>query len=188
MANKYTMQYTGHILELENALSTTQCAAAIDWYNRKQADAEWHYACEGEHDTYIHANLYGSYMELLGKQVNAQLITVYAEYCEHTGFRPKNISHSFDHKFQKHVPGGGFQKWHCEHHHHSNDQYRCAVWMYYLNEQALAGTEFLYPELTVSAQTGKLVIFPAYGTHVHRTETGYTQDKYILTGWFCTNP
>ena len=178
------MRYTGHILELENALSESQCADAIEWYKLKQADAKWHYACEGKDDTYICASHYGSYMKLLGRHINSQLRSVYEEYAELTGF-PKTISKSFQHKFQKHVPGGGFQKWHCEHNHKNADnKNRCAVWMYYLNEQQNAGTEFLYPRLTVPAQTGKLVIFPAYSTHVHSTQTGYTKDKYIVTGWF----
>jgi len=38
--------------------------------------------------------------------------------------------------------------------------------------------------LTVSAEEGKMVIWPAYWTHVHHGVVSTTQTKYIATGWF----
>jgi hypothetical protein len=56
----------------------------------------------------------------------------------------------------------------------------------YLNDIKQGGeTEFLNQAMRVQPEAGKVVIFPAYFTHVHRGNPVLSaQDKYILTGWF----
>ena len=46
-----------------------------------------------------------------------------------------------------------------------------------------AETEFLYQKRRIKPEQGMMCIFPAGLTHVHRGNTVFTQDKYILTGW-----
>lgn len=60
------------------------------------------------------------------------------------------------------------------------------VWMIYLNDmpEGEGETEFLYQKRRINPKAGRVVIFPAGLTHVHRGLTVYTQNKYILTGWF----
>ena len=58
---------------------------------------------------------------------------------------------------------------------------RVLAWMFYLND-AKCGTEFMnYP--TVSAKMGRLVIWPAGWTHLHKGVTPNRGLKYITTGW-----
>ena len=62
---------------------------------------------------------------------------------------------------------------------------RCAVWTLYLNNVTEGGeTEFPYQGVRVSPEKGALCIFPASYTHLHRGNPPYSNDKYILTGWF----
>ena len=51
-----------------------------------------------------------------------------------------------------------------------------------------AETEFLYQKRRIKPETGTLLIWPAGMTHVHRGNTVFTKDKYILTGWYFKLP
>ena len=76
----------------------------------------------------------------------------------------------------------GYKIWHCEH--EPNESYtsrRVLAWMFYLNN-AKCGTEFKhYP--TVQAKMGRLIIWPAFWTHLHRGVLPNKGLKYIITGW-----
>lgn len=88
-----------------------------------------------------------------------------------------------DVKIQKTEPGEGYHIWHCEDGciQHS---VRIAVWTVYLNDIEDGGeTEFLYQNQRYSPKAGRVVIFPASYTHVHRGNPPLKETKYILTGW-----
>ena len=54
----------------------------------------------------------------------------------------------------------------------------------YLNTIEDGGeTEFLYQGKRVKAEQGKLLIWPAGFTHVHRGNPPLKESKYILTSW-----
>jgi hypothetical protein len=92
-------------------------------------------------------------------------------------------------KLQCTEPTGGFHTWHYESSNYSMSQ-RELVWMIYLNDipDGEGETEFLYQKTRVKPTVGTLVIWPAGMTHVHRGNTMFTQNKYILTGWFIKIP
>ena len=74
----------------------------------------------------------------------------------------------------------GFKEWHTEHGTGTSAP-RVLAWMFYLNN-AKSGTEFMhYP--SVSAKAGRLVIWPAGFTHLHRGIIPNRGIKYIATGW-----
>lgn len=79
---------------------------------------------------------------------------------------------------------GGY---HSFHHEVSNRQTMARVLTYvlYLNDIKEGGeTEFLFQNIRVKPEAGKIVFFPAYFTHVHRGNPVLSnQDKYIMTGW-----
>ena len=81
---------------------------------------------------------------------------------------------------QKYVDGDGYFDLHSE----QGLRYpmRMLAWMVYLND-AKCGTEFPYQKKKVKAKTGRLVIWPAGWTHLHKGETPNKGLKYILTGW-----
>lgn len=62
---------------------------------------------------------------------------------------------------------------------------RFLVWMIYLNDVEDGGeTEFIYQHKKIKPKKGSLVFFPASFTHTHRGNPPYSNDKYVLTGWF----
>ena len=87
-----------------------------------------------------------------------------------------------EYSFQKYEDEtDGYKAWHCEHGGGSVCSSRVLAWMVYLND-AKSGTEFLnYPK--VNAKKGRGVVWPAFWTHVHRSELPNKGLKYIITGW-----
>lgn len=92
-------------------------------------------------------------------------------------------------KMQKTPPGGGYHVWHYE-----NENWEVAnrevAWMIYLNDipDGQGETEFLFQKLRVQPKAGRVVMWPAGMTHVHRGNTVFDTDKYILTGWYIKTP
>lgn len=87
-------------------------------------------------------------------------------------------------KVKKINPYGGYHSWHYETN-TSSSYGRELVWMVYLNDmpENEAETEFLYQKRKIQPKKGRLVIFPACMTHLHRGLTVYTHSKYIISGW-----
>jgi len=96
---------------------------------------------------------------------------------------------SSDIKMQKTEPEGGYHIWHYE-----SSDFHCKdrelVWIVYLNDmpEGEGETEFLHQRRRIRPTQGTVVIWPAGMTHVHRGLTVYSQDKYILTGWYFQVP
>ena len=84
--------------------------------------------------------------------------------------------------FQKFKPNQGYKKWHCENSDILSSS-RVLVWMMYLNDVPDGGTDFLN-DGTMEAREGRLVIWPSYWTHYHKSQVSKKNTKYILTGWF----
>ena len=91
-------------------------------------------------------------------------------------------------KIQKTPPHGGYHVWH--HEHSYEDMSRILVWTAYLNDipEGEGETEFLYQGLKVNPKKGRVCLFPAGYTHLHRGNPPYSCDKYIATGWFLAQP
>jgi hypothetical protein len=88
-----------------------------------------------------------------------------------------------DIKIQKTEPGEGYHIWHFE---NSDTSYlrRVLVYMVYLNDVDEGGeTEFLYQGRRIKPRQGRLVLWPAGFTHLHRGNPPISNTKYIITGW-----
>lgn len=86
---------------------------------------------------------------------------------------------------QKSVPltGDGYHRWHSERFGMATTE-RVLAWTIYLNDVREGGeTEFMYQGKRVNAKQGRIVIWPAGWTHVHRGNPPLSNTKYILTGW-----
>ncbi len=91
---------------------------------------------------------------------------------------------------QMYHPGGGFKGWHSEQ--GGWDDYgmnvsgtnRMLVWMVYLNNVPDGGTMFMEQDSIIEAKEGRVVIWPAFWTHTHKSQISNTQKKYIATGWY----
>ena len=89
---------------------------------------------------------------------------------------------------QHYAPGGGYKVWHFERD-NSSEQItrRHLAFMTYLNDVTDGGgTEFFHQKLTIRAQRGLTLIWPAEWNFTHRGQVSVTEDKYIVTGWFST--
>jgi len=79
---------------------------------------------------------------------------------------------------------GEFYHWHIDGGSHEFAM-RQLVALWYLNDVAGDGgqTEFKYQEVSVQPETGKLILFPPFWTHLHRGKTLQSGRKYIATTW-----
>ena len=87
---------------------------------------------------------------------------------------------------QRYGPGEGFKRWHCDwtiSDELTEPVHRVLAWILYCNEIDSAGTEFYWQEHHESAEKGKLVIFPAGPSHIHRGRVNDQGTKTIATGW-----
>ena len=85
---------------------------------------------------------------------------------------------------QRYYPEQGYAKLHCENCDVKTNK-RVLAWMVYLNTVTdEGGTYFSNYDYKIDAVEGRLVIWPAYWTHVHRGVISKSQTKYIATGWY----
>jgi len=79
---------------------------------------------------------------------------------------------------------GEFYHWHIDGGSHEFSQ-RQLVALWYLNDVEGPGgeTEFLFQDIRVRPEAGKLVLFPPFWTHEHRAVTLEKGVKYIATTW-----
>ena len=80
---------------------------------------------------------------------------------------------------------GDYYHWHIDGGSHEFSQ-RQLVLLWYLHdvpEEAGGATEFLYQDIKVQPEKGKLVIFPPFWTHEHRAAEILEGVKYIATTW-----
>ena len=92
-----------------------------------------------------------------------------------------------DWNLQKYLPKQGYHGTHCEAT-CPEVNFRVMAWMIYLNTvKDKGGTHFPLQRKTTSAEEGKLVLWPAYWTHIHHGVVSPTETKYIATGWLASN-
>ena len=84
---------------------------------------------------------------------------------------------------QRYRPGE-FYHWHIDGGSHEFSQ-RQLVALWYLNDVPGPGgeTEFLYQDVSIRPEQGKMVVFPPFWTHEHRSATLREGVKYIATTW-----
>jgi hypothetical protein len=87
---------------------------------------------------------------------------------------------------QRYQPGEGFYSWHCDWNtaeEATEPIRRVLAWILYLNTVPEGGTEFHWQDHHVEAIKGRLAIFPAGLSHLHRGRISSTATKTIATGW-----
>jgi hypothetical protein len=84
---------------------------------------------------------------------------------------------------QRYRPGE-FYHWHIDGGSHEFSQ-RQLVAIWYLNDVPGPGgeTQFLYQDVSIKPERGKLVLFPPFWTHEHRAARLEAGVKYIATTW-----
>jgi len=87
---------------------------------------------------------------------------------------------------QRYAPSEGFKQWHCDwtiSDEATEPMHRVLAWILYCNTVDEAGTEFHWQQHHEKAEHGKLVIFPASPSHIHRGRVNHEFSKTIATGW-----
>jgi hypothetical protein len=87
---------------------------------------------------------------------------------------------------QRYAPGEGFRRWHCDwtiSDEATEPVHRVLAWILYGNSLPDGGTEFHWQQHHEAAERGKLVIFPAGLSHIHRGRVSQEHSKTIATGW-----
>jgi len=87
---------------------------------------------------------------------------------------------------QRYAPGEGFRQWHCDwtiSDEATEPGNRVLAWILYCDSVEEAGTEFHWQDHHETAERGKLVIFPAAPSHIHRGRINDKLSKTIATGW-----
>ena len=87
---------------------------------------------------------------------------------------------------QCYAPGEGFKKWHCDwtiSNEATEPVKRVLAWILYCNDVDSGGTEFHWQNHHEKAERGKLIIFPAGISHIHRGKISNKAKKTIATGW-----
>jgi hypothetical protein len=87
---------------------------------------------------------------------------------------------------QRYAPGEGFKRWHCDwtiSDEATEPVHRVLAWILYCNDVLNGGTEFHWQDHHEPAERGKLVIFPAGPSHIHRGRVSEEHTKTIATGW-----
>jgi Rps23 Pro-64 3,4-dihydroxylase Tpa1-like proline 4-hydroxylase len=81
---------------------------------------------------------------------------------------------------------GEFYHWHIDGGSHEFSQ-RQLVALWYLNDVPGPGgtTDFLFQDIKIKPEVGKLVLFPPFWTHEHRGAVLEAGVKYIATTWIC---
>jgi len=89
---------------------------------------------------------------------------------------------------QRYAPGEGFKRWHCDwtisdEGEFTEPVHRVLAWILYCDTVPEGGTEFHWQQHHEQAERGKLVIFPAGPSHIHRGRVSHDHSKTIATGW-----
>ncbi|MCP9850421.1 2OG-Fe(II) oxygenase [Cyanobium sp. Morenito 9A2] len=87
---------------------------------------------------------------------------------------------------QRYAPGEGFYRWHCDwttSEEGTEPIRRVLAWILYCNDVSEGGTEFHWQGHHEEAVRGKLLIFPAGLSHLHRGRISHNHTKTIATGW-----
>ena len=184
----------------DNALTPPECKFIRDYHDSDDyllsirqegktlgdtVQKEW----KDSHDRYMAMYIDGAYQNnginnIIAKSIKEH-IEKYKEENPELNLLDKWVIRD-NYNLQKYNPGGGYHILHCENYNTGNHRTNILAWMYYLNTvREGGGTYFSNFDLTVNAEEGRLVIWPAYWTHFHKGIVSKTYDKYIATGWFC---
>ena len=172
----------------DNALSEEECKEIIEEFENNKVLQVAGTVNDGEIkpqtklSTDMHHNIEDN--SLVTKYISKSLEIHIKKYIKEYPDVNKTCRWSCHYNFnvQKYNPKEGYFKPHCE----VTDTisaHRVLVWMFYLNTLKDGGTLFPSYKIGINAIKGRLVIWPAYWTHIHQGQISESEIKYIVTGW-----
>ena len=175
------------IITTKELFPAESCDMIIDFYEHTmKTNPTWVYF--GDNNTNrTDSTLNFDELHRFSDVVNKYLTNALYEYLDYYPVLKSPLTglYSVRQKLQKTPVSGGFHQWHYEDGRPSQSS-RMLAWTIYLNDVKEGGeTEFLYQSERVKPVKGRTVIFPAGFMHTHRGNPPISNEKYILTGWFC---
>ncbi|WLW37214.1 2OG-Fe(II) oxygenase family enzyme [Synechococcus phage S-RS29] len=172
------------------------CQPFIDYYERASAsNITWYHRNEPEREDMM-TTLNVANPELLLMNIPGRTVTDYVKAFNDVVSEcldlyavkyPQLNAYQFQTlhiNVKKTIPKQGYHVWHCE----NNDPgytRRIIATMMYLNDVHHGGeTEFLHQHRRVVPKAGRVVIWPAGFTHMHRGNPPLKEEKYTLTSWY----
>ena len=172
------------------------CQPFIDYYERAYAsNITWYHGNEPEREDMM-TTLNVANPELLLMNIPGRTVTDYVKAFNDVVSEcldlyavkyPQLNAYQFQTlhiNVKKTIPKQGYHVWHCE----NNDPgytRRIIATMMYLNDVHHGGeTEFLHQHRRVVPKAGRVVIWPAGFTHMHRGNPPLKEEKYTLTSWY----
>lgn len=119
------------------------------------------------------------------KLLHDSLVEAVQMLSEHYPIFQEDRLEDYGYQLQRTEPGQ-YYHWHKDLNQHSRKRVLVAIW--YLNtmpESAGGETEFLRQDVKIRPESGKLLLFPPYWTHVHRGCEVREGVKYVATTWVC---
>ncbi len=120
--------------------------------------------------------------------LRASLLEALKQICQLHPFFASNRMMDIGYNMQR-TQSGQFYHWHIDSGPGEFSK-RQLVAIWYLNGPAegFSGgqTEFHFQDISVTPETGKLILFPPFWTHPHRGKTVSQGVKYLVTTWICT--
>lgn len=201
------MKIIDHIGIFENLIPKEVCDEYIEWFNYvindkktnfgtssnveilpdsiiSAGDKQFNIGKTGRNDIAVFVNILDLELSNVCYDYLQEAYNLYSK--EYPDLNTSKLT-STEIKMQKTPPGGGYHVWHTERMDGSQIfNSRHVTWMIYLNDmpEGEAETEFFHQKLRIRPTVGTIIFWPAAYTHLHRGNTVFTQDKYILTGWF----
>ena len=171
-----------HIGIYENAISDEWCDKVIEYFenniNKTEVRNEGGGSLHGIRDTFL---------ELTNPEIASEFHNSVEKVFDLYRYKYPNILYPLlisGYKIQKTLPTEGYHPYHIERG-SIKVLNRVSVYTVYLNDVEEGGeTEFLYQLKRIKPKKGTICIFPADYTHVHRGNTPFSGEKYIMTGWF----
>lgn len=168
------MKIIDHIGIFENYFSNELCIKYIDFFNKNNKRLKRNNDIVQDESINLRNEDF-EFQNIFWKEC-------YSKYIETYSILNKMQRHNIlDIKIQKTKPSEGYHMWHCENMSLA-DRNRIMSFILYLNTVENGETEFLNQKLKINPVQGKLILWPANYTHVHRGNSPL-QDKYIITGW-----
>jgi len=174
---------TNFIETYSDSLQRKTCRSIVEWFEDNpnfHEKQELGYKQSTDALLLLESNVYPSRIIM---QAVCDCLIKYKNRYEVMDGMPHKWALSNPYRIQRYNPNEGYPIQHFEHS-PTNYPNRMLVWMLYLNTVRDGGTRFPQHDLTVNAEEGKMVLWPAYWTHVHHGIVSTTQTKYIATGWF----
>lgn len=178
-----------HIQVKDNALTAEECGQVIDWFesnvDKQQAGRIGSQTLNIKSKVSTDIPRWFHLQELPERTIEKSLREGGAEYGQKRPHIFKTFSKLIvDNSYilQKYQPEEGYFALHCEVGSPAN-MMRVLAWMIYLNDVPDGGTHFSEQKYDCEAKQGRLVMWPAYFTHMHRGIISKKHLKYIATGW-----